>query len=81
MVINENESRHGLYSLIERGLIPHTAKITFEQFPFTAKSIKPFDINSKFHKETTVSKKGFKFLTIKIINLQFITIYYNFGIK
>jgi hypothetical protein len=58
ILINENETKHGLLSLIERGLIPHTAKITFEQVPFTTKSIQPNVMNGKFRNETSVIKRG-----------------------
>jgi hypothetical protein len=36
-----------LYSLLERGLIPPNAKITFEQFPIVAKQIKQQNDNKK----------------------------------
>ncbi len=34
-VITEKDANYGLYSLIERGLIPATANLTFEPFPIT----------------------------------------------
>ncbi len=65
MVINENETKHGLYSLIERGLIPHTAKITFEQLPFTTKPIQPGDVITKYRKDSQIQiKKGSLFIKI-----------------
>ena len=45
--ITENDSKHGLLSLLERGLIPSTAKITFDQFPISAKTFKRVE-SSKF---------------------------------
>lgn len=45
--ITENDSKYGLLSLLERGLIPSTAKITFDQFPISAKTFKRAE-SSKF---------------------------------
>ena len=41
--LSEDESDHGLYSLVQRGFIPHTTKYIFDELPFTAKTIKPID--------------------------------------
>lgn len=38
--INEGEAKYGLLSLIERGLIPSNAKISFYPVPVEAQSIK-----------------------------------------
>jgi hypothetical protein len=45
-------------SLIERGLIPNTAKLRFEQLPLTTKKIQPNIINAQLRKENPVIKKG-----------------------
>ena len=38
--IGDNEAKHGLLSLIERGLIPTSAKIAFYPVPVEAQPIK-----------------------------------------
>jgi len=43
----DKDAKYGLYSLLERGLIPPNAKITFEQFPIVAKQIKQQNENKK----------------------------------
>ena len=37
--IDQSEAKHGLYSLLERGLIPPNAKISFEPEPIVSKPI------------------------------------------
>ena len=39
--ISEIEATRGLLSLIQRGLLPEHAKISFEHFPIATQAIKP----------------------------------------
>ena len=47
--VSEAEAKYGLLSIIERGLIPPSSKISFEPLPIAAKQIKP--------NETTANQK------------------------
>ncbi len=56
MSIDEVDTKHGLLSLLERGLIPQAAKITFEPPPFAPKKAEVHEISKLTDKKRPDSK-------------------------
>lgn len=45
--VDEDQAKYGILSLMERGLIPPSSKITFDQFPMSTKPFKSDEINDE----------------------------------